>query len=310
MRQVNFYFAMGRLKSKTFRKKKRDTPQKTLFFRRIGLKKQMRNEIYETLPEEDEVKKFQAQSTLVKEIELDMKSSEDISPPDLVIDTTCSSDTEDSSVFDSCSSPPSPELFRDEHYVEQYGFPLDDELTDLHFPIKNSTLLEGSNAETILTYHAPNLSTILDAPTILAENGIQDIRDPLNGSKLVTDPISAYETSTVTKKAIILKKRVWFRSPLFSERSRRETMSAPTKKIVSSKTITKQASPPNPYKNIETETLQVNGDNNAHGGTFFDFSCNSERDSYLCKMRERCIKLKTTALFPLTAVRPNESAVL
>lgn len=295
----------------TGRKKKQDTPQKTSFSKRMGLKKQARTTIFETVPEDTEVNFLPTQKVTAKQRELDTGAdgSEESSPLSLVIDTSY---TSESSVLDTSNTLPSPEVFREEHYVDQFTFRLDDELTDLHFPIKNSTLLEQSQAENIFTYHPPNLSTIIDASTILAENSNQDInqdlRNPSDGCKLIPAPTSGRACKPsfdLIKKAMFLKKRVWFRSPLFSEKSRRESMGTPQRKIQCHKIIPKQATP---TKNTETKTLQVDEDDDVDGGTFFDFPCDSERDSYFRKMRERYTKLRKAAVFPLTAVSTKKSA--
>lgn len=308
---------MRRLKRRieTGQKKKQDTPQKTSFSKRMGVKKRTRTTIFETVPENTEVNFPPVQKVLAKQGELDTGAdgSEESSPLSLVIDTSCSSE---STVFDTSNSFPSPEVFREEHYEDQFTFCLEDELTDLHFPIKNSTLLEQSRAENILTYHPPNLSTIIDASTILAENGNQDInrdlsanKNPSDGCKLIPAPTSdqARKPSFVLiKKTTFLKKRVQFRNPLFAEKSRRESMGTPPQKIQCHKIIPRQATP---TKSTETETLQGDEDDDVDGGTFFDFPCDSERDRYIWKMRERYIKLKKAPVFPLTAVSTKKSAL-
>lgn len=295
---------MGRLtrRIQTGRKKKQDTPQKKSVSRRMGLKKQTQTTIFETVPEDVEVNFPPVQKAKQSELDPGAGGSEEVSPLSLVIDTSY---TSESSVLDSSNSPPSPEVFREERYVEQFTFYLDNEPTDLHFPIKNSTLLEWSQAENILTYPPPNLSTILDASTILAENSNQDINQDLSANKNPSNGCKLIPAPTSDRACKLFKKQVRFRSPLFSEKSRRESTGTPKRKIQCHKIIPKQAAP---TKNTETETLQVDEDDDVDGGTFFDFSCDSERDSYFQKMRERYTKLKNAAVFPLTAVSTEESA--
>ncbi|XP_035481975.2 uncharacterized protein LOC118301033 isoform X3 [Scophthalmus maximus] len=75
---------------------------------------------------------------------------------------TFDDDVEDTSAPSYLRSLPSPEIFRKENYEETLTFPIDEELLDLHLPIKNSTLLDVSDAQTIHMHDPPNISTITE----------------------------------------------------------------------------------------------------------------------------------------------------
>ncbi|KAK7925638.1 hypothetical protein WMY93_007948 [Mugilogobius chulae] len=279
---------MGRLRRRVeelVRKKKQDTPLKTLF-RKMGLKAQMGKKIYEALPEEGELGHVQTVQPKVLETAAEPRAqtsdSDSSSTQSLVIDTSYTSEEQRSPV-DTSSSLPSPEVFREEQYgctakkgdrdrVEHGTFRLDEELTDLLLPIKNSTLLDLSHAETILMHQPPNLSTIMDAPTVLAEISLQENRKPSVNDELVKD------------------------------KSKRESTSSPKQK--SEETV--RAPPSSPHRDVEPDTETPNGKQNLdsdEGGVFFDFGSDAEHDSYFCRMRERCLKLKNAAVFPLTTAK-------
>lgn len=112
------------------------------------------------------------------------------------------------------------------------------------------------------------------------------------------------------------KKKVWFQSPLIVENF--ETKQTPATKL----TISDASEPvqtPSPVepmkpdtdisKEAETnskETLQLTVrlkrpvQNNIEEAKFFDFINDSERDAFFQRMRERCVKLRSVPLFPLT----------
>lgn len=321
---------MGRFKSlvgpicKKVLPKKQDTPLKSSLFKANKLKKQLLGKVYEALPEEREVKHFNippAKTTepIVErnslkpsqsEADKEAESSESGTTPSMVIDTSYS--FSDESQVDTSSSLPSPEIFREERYVELSTFRIDYELMDLPFAIKNSTLLDLSDAETILMHHPPNLSTILDAPTILAENsslGIGTIKRPSDGCKTVKESISDRAVKETPITPIIFKKKVWFRSPLFSSRSQRESVATP--KPTDDK-IFKQEIPHRPIKveieavkDKESKKCKVKESEVENTGVFFEFSSVSEEDSFFRQMRERHASLKNIDLFPLNAVVPK-----
>lgn len=296
---------------RTVRKKKKDTPQKTsLLRRRINLKDMIKMKMYENLPENAEANFNPDHRVPIKVNEAGVTSgavgSEDT--PKLMIDTSVSSGED--SVFDSSNSPPSPEVFREEQYEELCPFPMEVELTDVHIPVKNSTLLEQSNVQNIATYHQPNVSTILES-TILNEDSPQDTcpyRSPSDRCKLVpgSTPDTAIKTPALVKKSLqFLKKRVWFRSPLFSERSRGKISTTP-QQIQCDKFIQSEVRPSSPHKDIEPEKLEDDEDDDVEGGVFLDFGSDSELTAYLDSMREGCIRLQSNVLFPSTAMRPKK----
>ncbi|XP_055004399.1 uncharacterized protein LOC110155914 isoform X2 [Boleophthalmus pectinirostris] len=320
---------MGRLRwrAPSARKKKQDTPLKTGAPRKTGLKKQMGKRTCEVLPEEGELH-VHAVHTLQPEVpQVDLvtgvESSDSSSSLGLVIDTSYSSGDQPMLV-DSSSTLPSPEIFRDEkHNLLQYcsystymaeptvrvtspgdadditwesrTFPMD--LTDSLMP-KNSTLLDLSQAETIHTHSPPNLSTIMDAPTILAENDPQD----LVSNQRVSDNgeiLKAQTPPALLIKKMCFKKQVWFRSPLFSEKIKNTPRPKPR-----SKEKMRRRAPSSPHQNIEPEVMNTETED-IDGGVFFDFASNSEQESYFSKMRKRCSKLNSTIIFPLTAAKGN-----
>lgn len=310
---VFFFFTMQRVKSRVRPKRtflKKDTPLKSSLPWINKLGKPLFNAIHEEVPEEAVVEHINTTpiaKTCVPLMGRDLfkgcpteaekeenQSSGSVSTPSLVEPTSYSSDKE-SSLSDTSSTMDSPEVFREEHCVDSSFFGVKDP-THRYLPIKNSTLLDLSHAKDILMHKPPNVSTIMDPPNPAENtNEISNKRQPIDDEckivKVTRSEKKRHQTkqpSPVFRKSIFFKKKVYFRSPLLSEKSRRE----------SPKTIT-----PDP------EALKVDERNLKEGGIFFDFTSDVEQNDYFQKIRERCTKLKNAALFPSTAVRHKESAV-
>ncbi|CAJ1063450.1 uncharacterized protein LOC117813238 isoform X3 [Xyrichtys novacula] len=233
--------------------------------------------------------------------------------------TTFSSDDDDdeedcySSEASSSSSLPSPEIFRRDSSEDSPGH---------RSRIKNSTLLDVSHAETIHMYHPPNLSTIIDASSILYEKKCEN-NQPLGPEaetkqKRVTfEPekacISKRPTKPAKRRSISHKKKVCFKSPFVFKLSEAKPTSANkvtphiTTKPVGRASPTEQNKPEtDPHeageggvKEDESQTVK-----------FFDFDTDSDRDAFFQMMRERSVRLRNAPLFPLTAVKPTNSLIM
>lgn len=112
------------------------------------------------------------------------------------------------------------------------------------------------------------------------------------------------------------KKKVWFKSPLIVENF--ETKRTPATKL----TIYNASEPvqtSSPVEQMEPDTdisregemnskealkltvrLKRPVQNNVEEAKFFDFIDDSDRDAFFQRMRERCVKLRSASLFPLT----------
>uniref|UniRef100_UPI0037E74814 uncharacterized protein n=1 Tax=Semicossyphus pulcher TaxID=241346 RepID=UPI0037E74814 len=256
--------------------------------------------------------------------------------------TTFSSDDDDdeedcfSSASSSSSSLPSPEIFRKDSYVEALTFPMKEALLGLHLHIKNSTLLDVSHAESIHMHHSPNLSTIIDASSILAEkkSEINLPRGPEAETKQHTDSFKsdeAFKSKTPPKltnrRPISYKKKVWFKSPIISETF--ETKRIPATKLTVQHTtepvqtsspteqIKPDADPPSPGEISSKEealplmvSLKRPLKSSPEKVKFFDFCNNSDRNMFFRGMRERSVRLRSVPLFPLTAAKHTNSLIL
>ncbi|KAM8741681.1 uncharacterized protein AB9X84_018991 isoform 2-T3 [Acanthopagrus schlegelii] len=253
------------------------------------------------------------------------KQNSELTSSSMESDTAFSSDDEeeeDSSASSASSSLSSPEIFRKETYVETLTFPFEEEALDLHLHIKNSTLLDLSNAESIHMHHPPNLSTIIDASTILAEKDCE-IKGPEAETKTPTDsfkPDKAFKCKTTPKltnrRPILCKKRVWFKSPMVAETSEAKHIPATKLNIHNTGEPDQTSSQAEQMKpdtdasrageiNHKEEALQMKSpfESNLNNAEFFDFIDDSDRDAFFRSMRERCVRLKSFSSFPLTAAK-------
>ncbi|KAM7374644.1 hypothetical protein PAMP_007290 [Pampus punctatissimus] len=246
--------------------------------------------------------------------------------PESIITTSMESDTTFSSYDDdddddyysststTSSSLPSPEIFRKENYVETLTFPIEEDLLSHHLHIKNSTLLDVSHAESIRMHPPQDVSTIIDASTILVEKNselsnhgaIQVER------KTHTDPFqSAFKRKTPPKptirRPIMCKKKVWFKSPIVAK-------SFETKPIPVMKSTTRNDSEPvhwsSPAEQIKphpstsrADEISMNEDqlhrtlkrpvkSSPERAKFFDFVSEADRDEFFQRERQRCARLK------------------
>ncbi|XP_073335338.1 uncharacterized protein [Pagrus major] len=229
-------------------------------------------------------------------------------------------DEEDSSASSASSSLSSPEIFRNENYVEKLTFPFEEEALGLHRHIKNSTLLDLSRAESIHMHRPPNLSIIADASTILAENDCE-IKGPEAETKTHTDSFKsdkAFKCKTTPKltnrRLILCKKRVCFKSPMVAETLEAKHIPATKLTIHNTSEPVQTSSPAEPMKpdadahrageiKHKEEALRLKTPNNLQKAEFFDFIDDGDRDAFFRSMRERCVKLKSFSSFPLTAAK-------
>ncbi|XP_013764938.1 uncharacterized protein LOC102206442 isoform X2 [Pundamilia nyererei] len=238
--------------------------------------------------------------------------------------TFSSGDTEDEDFLDSATSNnlPSPEIFRRENKVETFNFSIEEDLLDLHRHIKNSTLLDVSHAESIHMHHPPNLSTILDASTILAEKTceISNNREAGSAAKVQNDSLKSDKTfkrkippRLSYRRPILCKKKVSFKSPVIAETFDGKCIPASKLMTPSLNKPLQMSSPPEELKpdaeiSSEEETLALTmllkrSVKTSHKKPkLFDFATDKERDTLFQVMRERCVKLRSVTLFPFTAV--------
>ncbi|CAI5642968.1 uncharacterized protein LOC102081985 isoform X1 [Oreochromis niloticus] len=246
-------------------------------------------------------------------------------------DTTFSSgDTEDEDFLTSATSNnlPSPEIFRRENQdvseciLETFNFSIGEDLLGLHHHIKNSTLLDVSHAESIHMHHPPNLSTILDASTILAEKTceISNNREAGSDAKIQNDLLKsdkALKRKTPPRlsyrRPILCKKKVSFKSPVIAETFDGKCIPASKLMTHSLNKPLQMSSPPEDLKpdaeiGSEEETLPLtmllkrSVKTSHREPKLFDFATDKERDTLFQVMRERCVKLRSVTLFPFTAV--------
>ncbi|XP_026039089.1 uncharacterized protein LOC113031267 isoform X3 [Astatotilapia calliptera] len=324
---------------------KRDTPVKPALTRRDQHRKLLFRKHYEAFPEEPErevtndstVKpKSPVSVTVVEAHEGDeMSGKEDeqslaVTPESFTLSsmetatTFSSGDTEDEDFLDSATSNnlPSPEIFRRENKVETFNFSIEEDLLDLHRHIKNSTLLDVSHAESIHMHHPPNLSTILDASTILAEKTceISNNREAGSAAKVQNDSLKSDKTfkrktppRLSYRRPILCKKKVSFKSPVIAETFDGKCIPASKLMTPSLNKPLQMSSPPEELKpdaeiSSEEETLALTmllkrSVKTSHKKPkLFDFATDKERDTLFQVMRERCVKLRSVTLFPFTAV--------
>ncbi|MEQ2250693.1 hypothetical protein ILYODFUR_003501 [Ilyodon furcidens] len=246
-------------------------------------------------------------------------------------DSTLNSEDEDeddddddyiySSASTTLSSIPSPEIFRKEKSVDTMSLPNEDELLGLHIHVKNSTLLEDSHAENIHMHHPPNLSTIIDASTVLAEKKCEISYHKKDISSCKSDQAFKRKTSPQLseRKPIFYKKKVWFKSPITTEIPEAKDITSCTP---SSNNTSISSSPPQKIKpppttsrtsiissNEETLSLAVTLKRPvktcSQNAMFFHFENDSEGEAFLQRMRERSVILRSAVFLPLTLGSQN-----
>ncbi|XP_068188071.1 uncharacterized protein [Antennarius striatus] len=231
--------------------------------------------------------------------------------------TFISDDDDDEESSDSAESTlPSPEIFRKDHYENT------EELRRLHLHIKNSTLLDVSHAESIRMYHPPNLSSIINASTDEdCKRCPHEEPEPL--TKIHTDSFKSdkdvkWKTplKLTNRRQILLKKKVWFKSPVTVETCEAHR-TAPTKLNIDTNRPVRLSSPAERIKpDVDTSragetspddetsklTVRLNRQVRRSQPTakFFDFNNDHERDAFFQMMEERCVKLRSAPSFPLS----------
>ncbi|XP_023131514.1 uncharacterized protein LOC111572185 [Amphiprion ocellaris] len=250
----------------------------------------------------------------------EMQSREDeersVTSSSMEPDTTFSSDDEDEDLysFGSSSSLPSPEIFRNETHVETPTLKINKKPPGLHLHIKNSTLLDESHAKSINMHCSPNLSTIIDTSTILAEQN-NEIREPEPEAKPQTDLFKSDNTARKTptkltsRRPILCKKKVWFKSPVIAEtkhvpasrltlHNTSEPFQTPSPRVRIKHYAEASRSKERSY-NKQTAMLKRSPEK----PKFFDFLSDSDRDAFFQKMSKRSDKLRSFVLFPLIAAK-------
>ncbi|XP_033996177.1 uncharacterized protein LOC117490522 isoform X3 [Trematomus bernacchii] len=251
----------------------------------------------------------------------------------------CNDDEEEDcySFASSISSLPSPEIFRRERYVETSTFLIKEEL-GLHLNIKNSTLLNVSNAETIHMHQPINLSSIFVLKNILSAD-VSEIVDEKNceinqhgrpeaETRKHVDSFKsekALELKTPPKltnrRTILYKKKVWFKSPIIVD-TLEATCIPGTKLTIYCNNEPAHTSSPSEQIQNDTVTSSANISSKekalklkvrskrpaSRESKFFGFIDDSDRDAFFDRMRIRSAKLKSAPLFPLTA--PPEPSIL
>ncbi|XP_033955468.1 uncharacterized protein [Pseudochaenichthys georgianus] len=233
---------------------------------------------------------------------------------------------EDCFFASSFSSLPSPETFRRDIYVETSTFPIMEGL-GLHLNIKNSTLLNVSNAETIHMHQPLNLSSIIDVSEIVDEKNCeinQHGRPEAETRKHVDSFKSekALELNTprkLTNRRTISYKKVSFKSPIIVDTLEAKYIPGSKLTIYHNNELAHTSST---SEQNETDTpsagnisykekalkLKVRSKRPViiiRESKFFDFIDDSDSDAFSDRMRIRCAKLRSAPLFPLTAPPPT-----
>ncbi|XP_035481974.1 uncharacterized protein LOC118301033 isoform X2 [Scophthalmus maximus] len=252
---------------------------------------------------------------------------------------TFDDDVEDTSAPSYLRSLPSPEIFRKENYEETLTFPIDEELLDLHLPIKNSTLLDVSDAQTIHMHDPPNISTITESSTLLTETNcaIRNDRAPEPETKIQRKSLKSDNQAKTckrktpikltNKRLFLCKKKVSFKTPVIAEILQAKDVPA-TKSTVHITSETAHTPGPAERTRPDAETSGA-GETTSEDGTlrlrvtlkrpeqsspekakFFDFVSDSDRDLFFQRARRRCVKLQSITLFPVTAAENTDASVL
>ncbi|MED6283434.1 hypothetical protein CHARACLAT_008711 [Characodon lateralis] len=252
-------------------------------------------------------------------------------------DSTLNSEDEDeddddddyiySSASTTLSSIPSPEIFRKETSVDTMSLPNEDELLGLHLHVKNSTLLEDSHAENIHMHHPPNLSTIIDASTVLAEKKCEisyhktkeEAKKDISSCKSDQALKRKISPQLSERKPIFYKKKVWFKSPITTEIPEAKDITSCTP---SGNNTSISSSPPQKIKPHPTTsrtsiisskdetlslavTLKRPVKTCSQNAMFFHFENDGEGEAFLQKMRERSVILRSAVFLPLTLGSQN-----
>lgn len=125
------------------------------------------------------------------------------------------------------------------------------------------------------------------------------------------------------RKPISYKKKVWFKSPIIAATF--EAKHTPVTKLTTHN-ASEPAHMPSPMPEADssgageirskedasrlTVKLKRSVQSSPEKAKFFDFADDSDRDAFFKEIRERCVKLKSAALFPLTAAKYTEPTVL
>ncbi|XP_043996301.1 myb-like protein V isoform X1 [Gambusia affinis] len=261
---------------------------------------------------------METESTLNSEEEEEEEEEEEDDDDD-DYDYDDDNDYDDADASTTISSSSSPEIFRKEMSVNVMTFPSKDELLDFHLQVKNSTLLEDSHAENIHAHHPPNLSTIIDASTSLAEEKFEisyhktpEDEGQMNISASTSDQAFKKETSPKLseKKPITFRKKVRFKSLDATEIQNEKEIKSPATsgKNTSSPSRPLQKIKPHPMTSRRSVTsfkdqplllaIKRSGTAGSEKASFFQFVNDNERRTIFQKMKERSVKLRSAVFFP------------
>ncbi|XP_041863541.1 uncharacterized protein LOC121653868 isoform X2 [Melanotaenia boesemani] len=304
---------------------KRDTPVKPAQRRRVGYRILLPRKRYYTLPEEPEEENRNESSVKPASLECDFKDSDSpqsVTSCNMEPDTTLSSEEEDVDYYSSncfscgsatLSSIPSPEIFRKENEksTDLFG----KEQLSLYLHNKNSTLLDVSHAKSIQMQQPPNLSAIIDTPTIpikkicvTSHHQKPEYVGEIQTDSFKSDLQSKTPPKLIVRRPILYKKKVWFKSPITAETLEAKPIPSSTSELSNLHKQVKPGQGTNPSKmgeiSCREETLPLMLKlkrplkTSQVKARFFDFGNDSEWDAYFQWMRERSDKLKNPVLFP------------
>ncbi|XP_041863540.1 uncharacterized protein LOC121653868 isoform X1 [Melanotaenia boesemani] len=252
----------------------------------------------------------------------DSDSPQSVTSCNMEPDTTLSSEEEDVDYYSSncfscgsatLSSIPSPEIFRKENEksTDLFG----KEQLSLYLHNKNSTLLDVSHAKSIQMQQPPNLSAIIDTPTIpikkicvTSHHQKPEYVGEIQTDSFKSDLQSKTPPKLIVRRPILYKKKVWFKSPITAETLEAKPIPSSTSELSNLHKQVKPGQGTNPSKmgeiSCREETLPLMLKlkrplkTSQVKARFFDFGNDSEWDAYFQWMRERSDKLKNPVLFP------------
>ncbi|XP_051903650.1 uncharacterized protein LOC127588825 [Hippocampus zosterae] len=194
---------------------------------------------------------------------------------------TSKDSSDDSDIWDSSTSSKilSPETFRHDSYTSSFDFFTEEAAIPVllgirHSQVKNSTLLGSSHAASIHNYQAPNVSTVLDATSILVNTN-----DQISDHGSTTDAPQIHSVIRSADECLNRKSR---KSPV-------------PRKLVSYRKVLRFKTPLVTVQKITPMPCEKEDSKRDDKVMFFRFNSSSNRKEFFQQVRERHAEL--TGLF-------------